>query len=360
MRILLITGSLPPMKCGVGDYTGRLATALSRGKDTSVAVLTDAAAKPIPPEFAFEVFPVIDGWRMTDIIRIAKVARNWKPDLIHVQYPTQGYRDKYLPWLLPALFRIGNVPIVQTWHEYHMERIRRNLLNAILGGGLIVVRPDYKARMPNWYRWLVRRKRFGFIPNASSIPQTRLSSTERHTVRSIFSPDPTSLVVYFGFAYPPKRVELLFEIADPSQHRLVLIGDLNSKDEYHKLILDRANHVPWNGKATVTGFLPADEVGRILAAADAVVLPFQEGGGIWNTSIHAAVKQGTFVLTTSRDQHGYDASRNIYFARPDDVADMSCALRTHIGKRNVVSDDSPAPEWEAIADAHRALYSSVL
>jgi glycosyltransferase involved in cell wall biosynthesis len=360
MRILLISGSLPPMRCGVGDYTGRLAKALGRHDDTSVAVLTDAAARPVPSDFDFEVFPVADGWRMTDIVRIAGVVRSWRPELVHVQYPTQGYGRKYLPWLLPAMFRIANVPIVQTWHEYHMEKVRRNLLNAVLGGGLVVVRPDYRATMPNWYRWLIRRKQFDFIPNASSIPQMRLSDAERFAIRSRFAPASRRLLVYFGFAHPAKRVELIFEIADPSEHHVILIGELNSKDDYHQSILKRANQAPWNGRASVTGFLPPEEVGRILAAADAVVLPFRDGGGMWNTSIHAAVKQGTFVLTTARDRHGYDASSNVYYAQPDDIVDMSCALRTHIGHRKIEIDDDPTSEWEAIADAHRALYASVL
>ena len=360
MRILLISGSLPPMKCGVGDYTANLAKALDRRDDTSAAVLTDAAAKPIPSDFDFEVFPIVDGWRMTNFLRIAKVVRRWHPDLIHIQYPTQGYGHAYLPWLLPALFSMANVPIVQTWHEYHMETVRRNLLNAILSGGLVVVRPDYKATMPNWYRWLIRKKHFAFIPNASAIPQIRLSDTERLAVRSSFASPAVRLVVYFGFAYPPKRVELLFEIADPSQHHLVLICDLNSNDEYHKQILDRLNRAPWTGKVTVTGFLPAEDAGRILAAADAVVLPFQDGGGLWNTSIHAAVKQGTFVLTTAQEQQGYDSASNVYYARPDDVADMRCALRTHVGKRSPEIVGDPTSEWKSIADAHEVLYTSVL
>jgi len=348
------------MKCGVGAYTGRLAKELGQQPDTSVAVLTDAAAKPVPPDFDFEVFPIVDGWRMRNFSRIAALARRWRPDLIHIQYPTQGYGRALLPWLLPTLFSVANIPIVQTWHEYHMETVRRNLLNAVLSGGLVVVRPDYKATMPNWYRWLIRRKHFSFIPNASVIPQVRLSATERLAIRSRFASPPIGLVAYFGFAYPPKRVELLFEVADPLEHRLVLISELSPKDDYHKSILDSANQAPWSGKATVTGFLAIEDVGRILAAADAIVLPFRDGGGIWNTSIHAAVKQGTFVLTTSRDQHGYDASSNVYYARPDDVADMSSALREYTGVRRGAIDDDTASEWAAIADAHRVLYTSVL
>jgi glycosyltransferase involved in cell wall biosynthesis len=357
---LLISGSLPPMRCGVGDYTASLATALGRCDDTAVAVLTDTAATPVPPDFDFEVFPVADGWRMADVIRIAKVARRWNPDVVHIQYPTQGYRHRYLPWLLPALFSIANVPIVQTWHEYHLEPARRTLLNAVLGGGLIAVRPNYKATMPNWYRWLIRRKHFAFIPNASAIPKVRLSKAERLAIHSHFALPTDRLLVYFGFAYPPKRVELLFEIADPLHDHLVLICDLNSEVEYHKELLDRVSQEPWIGKVTVTGYLPVGEVARLLGAADAVILPFRDGGGMWNTSIHAAVTQGAFVLTTAREQHGYDSARNVYYARPDDLADMSCALRTHAGSRAPEIDGDPPSEWEAIAAAHRALYASVL
>ena len=42
---------------------------------------------------------------MTDVSRIAKTVRGWSPDLIHIQYPTQGYGQRYLPWLLPTLFQ---------------------------------------------------------------------------------------------------------------------------------------------------------------------------------------------------------------------------------------------------------------
>jgi glycosyltransferase involved in cell wall biosynthesis len=348
------------MKCGVGDYTASLAKALARRKDTSVAVLTNAAASPIPSEFDFEVFPIAKGWRMGDAIRIARVVRHWRPDIINVQYPTQGYGPRYLPWLLPTMFKMSNLPVVQTWHEYHMERVRRNLLNAALSGGLIAVRPDYEGNMPKWFRWLTGRKRFVFIPNASAIPRKRLTEQERLAIRSRFMSLSTGMVVYFGFVYPHKQVDLLFEISDPACDHLVLICDLNAEDEYHRLILDRVRREPWIGRATVTGFLPSEEVAQILAAADAVVLPFRDGGGTWNTSIHAAVTQRTFVLTTSREKHGYDVSKNIYYARPDDVADMRSALRNHIGSKGAEVDEDPSAEWETIAEAHRAFYGSIL
>jgi glycosyltransferase involved in cell wall biosynthesis len=348
------------MMCGVGDYTASLANALGRRGDLSVAVLTDVAATPVPVDFNFEVFPVVDGWQICDLVRIANVIRRWRPDLVHVQYPTQGYGPKRLPWLLPAILRTANVRVVQTWHEYHMERLRRNLLNAAISGGLIAVRPQYKEAMPPWFRWLTQRKHFTFIPNGSAIPQMRLSEPQRANVHLRFAPLSARLIVYFGFVYPPKGLELLFEIAEPSQHHLILMCELNERDEYHKTLLDRLNREPWIGHATVTGFLPSDDVARILGSADAVVLPFREGGGIWNTSIHAAVAQGSFLLTTAKDRHGYDPSTNVYYATCNDVEDMKYALRTYLGTRRFDIPADPAFEWDSIADAHRSFYLQLL
>jgi glycosyltransferase involved in cell wall biosynthesis len=360
MRILLISGSLPPMKCGVGDYTAQLAKAISRCENMSVAVLTDIAATPIPSDFEFEVFPLARSWRMLDIAPIARVVRRWHPDVVHIQYPTQGYGRKLLPWLLPSFFRMANVPVVQTWHEYHPERMgRRNILNAVLGGGLVAVRPHYKGMMSATYRWLIRRKQFRFIPGASAIPRVQLSDGERSVLRSRFTLPSSSLIVFFGFAHPAKRIELLFEIADPAQHSLVLICDLNSTDTYQQKILDLINREPWAGRVTVTGFLLSAEVGRILAAADAVVLPFQDGGGLWNTSIRAATAQGTFVLTTSRERHGYDSSENAYYAQLDDVHEMRSALKTFIGCRSRTPGKDPAREWDSIAAAHISLFKAM-
>lgn len=360
MRILLVTGSLPPMKCGVGDYTAHLANALSRQANTDVAVLTDVSAVPKPSDFEFEVFPICRGWIVSDVGRIALSVRRWKPDLIHIQYPTQGYGQRYLPWLLPILFRIGLVPVVQTWHGYDSRRMTPRLLpNSVLSGGLVVVRPEYLDMMDPFYRWLNRRKHIRFIPNASTIPTAQLSEEQRFALRSRFCPHDSRLIVFFGFVYPDRGTELLFQIADPGQHHLLLISDLNARDEYQKSILNHAKRDPWVGNVTITGYLPAEEVGQILAAADAVVLPFKDGGGMWNTSIRAAMSQGTFVLTTSRERWGYDSNDNAYYARPNDVADMQNALHRYMGKRNNRTCTGLGHDWDSIAQAHLSLYGTV-
>ena len=348
------------MKCGVGDYTKFLANALGERGDVSVAVLTDENARLNPPSSYFHVFPVAKGWKFSDMSPILETIRHFRPDIIHIQFPTRGYGRKKLPWLLSVFLASLKIPTVQTWHEYYPMGGFMNIPNAIVAGGLVAVRPNYLEKMPGWFRWLNRRKEVRYIPNASSIPVASLTDADRNLIRTRMGASGSGLIVYFGFAYPAKEIEALFEIADPQRDRLVLICDLSPADAYQASILAHANRDDWAGKVTVAGFLPPDEAANLLAAADAVVLPFRDGGGEWNSSIHSAAIQGTFVLTNSREAQGYDEDANIYYALPSDVPNMRSALRQYAGRRRRVPPAVQGSNWDTIASAHVELYQSLL
>ncbi|MBE0606167.1 MAG: hypothetical protein IH610_07780 [Deltaproteobacteria bacterium] len=356
MKVLLVSGAYPPMQCGIGDYTARLAQSLGKRKDVTVAVLTDTAAGS-----AFEgidLFPIVRTWGFREIPVVLGLMSKWRPDIVHVQYPSHSYRK--IQWILPTIAWLANGPVVQTWHEYYSPRNWPSVLNAALPGGLVAVRPYYMEKMPVWYRWLNRHKEFRYIPNASSLPAVSLTKSDRNIIHTRLGASENGMIVYFGFAYPAKEIELLFEIADPQHHRLVLICDLSTADAYQASILACSNRNDWAGKVTITGFLPPVEAANLLAAADAVILPFRDGGGEWNSSIHSAAVQGTFVLTNSREKQGYDEEANIYYAVPSDVPSMRKALLQYAGRRRQDSSAVHGTNWDSIASAHKELYQSLL
>jgi glycosyltransferase involved in cell wall biosynthesis len=360
LRVLQICGSFTPVPCGIGDYTAHLVEALSKLDGVEAGVLTTTRAAAIPAT-AFEVIPIIDEWRVSRIPALMAAVRRWKPDIVHMQFPAQGYAPHYGPWFVPALLALQGYRIVQTWHEYFPARSGwRNILNALTPGGLVVVRPGYLDQMPPWYRRVVSGKHFQFIPNAAALPAVQLTNEQRARIRAELGVGTRSLVAYFGFIYPAKGTELLFDIASPDEDQLVLVAGLNSADPYHQTIATRIDTDRWRDRTVVTGFLPEHEAASILAAADAIVLPFTDGGGIWNTSVHASAKQGTFVLTTSRERRGYDSGENIFNAEPGNLEEMRAALRQHIGRRAVRTADTRPEEWRRIAEAHVGVYTRVL
>ena len=274
--------------------------------------------------------------------------------MVHIQYPTHYYRE--IQWVLPMLARIANGPVVQTWHEYYSSRSWPSVLNAALPGGLVVVRPNYSGENAGVVSLADPAQGVPLHPERLVDPCGPADRSERAATRSKMGAPGGGLIVYFGFASPAKGIESLFEIADPQHHRLVLICDLSAADAYQASILALVNRGDWAGKVLVTGFLPPEEAGRLLATADAAVFPFRDGGGEWNSSIHGAAAQGTFVLTTSRERRGYDAGKNIHYAMPGDLEEMRQALREHIGERNPAAIETPTAGWNAIADSHVELY----
>ena len=357
-RVLIVSGSLPPMRCGVGDYTAQLAGALAR-RAAEVTVLTSRAAAPAAPQDRHRVLNVVPRWDLSQTGAVLKAVRTFDPGIVHVQTPTRGGEGK-LTTLLPSILRLVGRRVVVTWHEFIRPDNLRELPTAAALMGLIVVRPGFIERLPPLYRRVLGKKPVQMIPNASSIPPQILSDAERASLRARYAAVGRRVIAFFGFAWPHKRVERLFDIADPARDHLVLICDLDGGDPYHRALLDRAEAPPWAGRVTVTGFLPTVEAGRLIAAADAVVLPFASGGGLWNTSLHAAMSQGTFVLTTSDQERGFDPARNIHYSPVDDLAGMREALAAHAGRRNAAAAKLHARPWDEIADAHLEFYARFL
>lgn len=359
MRVLLITGSFPPMTCGVGDYTQALARALGDQPGVNVGVLTSAGAGE--DKGPYQVFPVVREWKRADLPEVKAVIERFGPDIIHLQYPTAGYSNT-LAWQLPMLLRA--FPVVQTWHEHFPGSLRLalpHLAMSLAAGDLIVVRPDFKQRLSWWSRLLTAHKPLHLIPNAPTIPRVDLADAERSAIRRSFTPAGKSLLAFFGFLYENKGVDDLLRIFDPARHHLVLVGEVKEEDPYQRALLHRLRQAPLAGAVTVTGFVSPLEVARTLAAADAVVLPFRQGGGSWNTTLKAAALQGTFVLTTSQERHGFDAGANVYYARPGDLEDLGQALALHLGRRNSSSiREAAGPTWREIAERHLAVYERLL
>lgn len=361
MRILLATGSFPPMKCGVGDYSQNLSDALAADNRFRVGILTSTIGAGRDKVENIEVFPVIKKWGLIETLKVIKIIRNWSPDIVHIQYPTQGYGKGLLPWILPMIAFLMGKKVVQTWHEgYSLGSIFKLFLISIIPSVLVFVRPRYKECLHPMLFWALWGKNSVFIPNASTIPGIVLDEQIKNILKNKYLNNQKRLIVFFGFVYPSKGVELLFEIADPASDQIVIVGEINNESEYSKKIMKHALVEPWLGKVTITGFLSIPDVAELLVVADAVILPFRTGGGEWNTSIHGAVLNRTFVITTSLTKRGYNNKYNIYFAKIDNIQEMKLALNTYAGKRRVYDADIDMDEWGKIAKQHFLLYENFL
>jgi glycosyltransferase involved in cell wall biosynthesis len=357
MRVLLVSGSFPPLACGVGDYTASLARALAKVPGLQVGVLTSSGVEPVDGA-SLQVFPIMPSWRLTDASRFNGFLREWSPDVVHIQHPTQGYGAGRLPSLIPLLAAARGARVVRTWHEApNLRGFANVLLMTAPSGANIVVRPNFARLTHPANMALLKHQGFRYIMGASAIPISTLSDPGRKKLRARFLRGKQRLIVFFGFLYPHKGVELLFDIADAQRDHIVIAGQSDVVPEYRQSLEARAASDPWVGGATLTGYMDDVAVADLLAAADAVVLPFHEGGGTWNSSIHAAIVQGTPVVTTSTEWQGFDEDNALYAARPRDVEDMRRGLDLVVGKRRPTDRASLRDPWDRIVEEHLAVYA---
>lgn len=361
MKVLYVTGSYPPMRCGVGDYARRLILALGADRQYEVSVLTSQLeADALSPSHE-KVMRIMPTWHARYREVFSSAMRSLRPDIVHIQFPTQGYDNWSGLFAMAFLARIRwRVPVVATMHEFLPKTVFRAdrwiYGLAVIANRLIVVRPEYHAAMPPAMRVFVPRRKIQYISNASVIPAITLSDQERVAIRERIGCGTAKLIAFFGFSYFHKGVDLLFKIADPREHHLLLIGELKAHDAYHSQLRSLAESEEWKGRVTITGFVDPDTAAKMLATADAALFPYRVGGGVWNSSLHAATSQGTFALTTSLERNGYDAAGHVYYARPENVDEMRQALLKYQGRRKESASLDP---WIEIARAHKAMYSSL-
>jgi glycosyltransferase involved in cell wall biosynthesis len=357
LRILLISGSMPPMRCGVGDYTERLAHALAlAGQHVTVLTSTAAGATNTP----FSTLPRIGNWDARCLAAARETARDLAPHVVHLQYPSIGYERRLSPSWLPAALQALTPVLVQTWHDVPSRKGRfRYLPNALTRDTVVSVLPGFVERLPRWFRACSHRKSFVHVPAGSNIPAAAVSATERDARRRALAPANRLLVAYFGFVTPRKGLELLLAACDSQCHQLALVCELDPRDVYHARILGLLDGPRWRGRATVTGHLPAEQVAATLAAADVVVLPFLAGADDRNGSWLAARAQGTLVVTTHPTRRGYVARLHTHFVASGDASSIRTVLE-ELAPSAVPRKTTEIPDWSSVAQHHLLLYRRLL
>jgi glycosyltransferase involved in cell wall biosynthesis len=180
MKVSIIAGSLPPQVCGVGDFTANLIHAL---QDRGLSVTVKHR----------------DKWRLSDIPSLLRELRAENPDVVHLQYPTHGFRRSLVPHLL-HLGLFGR-PHLTTLHDYAGQRwpIRLGMSVYTIGGRLVVTGDLDRAALVRRHPWMANR--VSVIPIGSNIPSGH------------WQPSGPFTIVHFGMVRPEKGIEEMIHLA---------------------------------------------------------------------------------------------------------------------------------------------------
>lgn len=362
-RITMISGSMPPLACGIGSYTNQLLSTL--GKLEDITLLT---TKGLHGHSAVRKTEYVDSWKITNIPKIISLLRSGKPDIIHIQYPAKGYKRELGINLLPLALRIRSpkVSIFLTLHEYFGSGLlgkTRNFITALFVHKILVSNPyDFQA-LPK----LLRRKSV-IVPIGSNIPITKKNPITYKSVLKEAGFESKVPVIFFGFPFANKGIELLIELAVRSDITVLLLCGFDQKDEYQKQLEDKIKEARSKGALIfVAGFLSDQKVSEILQEAEIFVLP---------QDIPLTAKSGTTIAAAT---HGMTviskAASNSDFNLPyiDNYNSVLLSKMTVGTLQNAIADLQSNPKklkrlrentedlvkyfsWEGITDMHCELY----
>jgi glycosyltransferase involved in cell wall biosynthesis len=184
------------------------------------------------------------------------------------------------------------------------------------------------------------------MPMAADDPKTR-----KRTRIDLGIAEDEFLFAYFGYLYATKGLETLIPAFQKLRQRhdkvrLLLVGGGNqSKDDGYQYVTDLKNAIHDLDLANVvrfTGGFPwnSDLGSRYLRAADAAVLPFDQGVSLNNSSFASVIAHGLPTVTTRGDvlENPLEHRRNVFLCCPQDPEELANAMKTVATDRRLRQD----------------------
>ena len=337
MRILVFNPSLPPLPCGIGQYTARTAGALSAaGHDVTVVTSAALAGAPTPGP-RVRVVPALRDWAALDYARAWRRFSRPRPDLVVSGYPSviPGSKARLL-YLLPGLAKLtlGRPRTVFVVHEFERTgRVAQRLLALALRAADDVVCVTDGERDAVVARHPFAAGRARVVQNGSSIDAVPADPVAAAALRRRIAGD-RPLVVFAGrLSSADKGLEELVEAVAGTGAVLAASGTLDRADAAHRAVAARIKHHGMRDRVRWLGDLGDGEMGRLLQAADAVAVPFRGGAESGYTSLLAPLVAGAAVVTTRgpRTPGWLRDGENALLVAPSDAAALGVALRRVLG-----------------------------
>lgn len=335
-QVAFLAGAYPPRGCGAEDYTALLAEALERdGLDARV--------------FAAE------RWSLAGARRLSVDISRFRPDVLHVQYPTMGYGKSLAPQALALL--AGRTPLVTTLHEFSTSHVLRKVADlpfALRSQALVFTNEHERRRSSSWFPWTGKRSLV--IPIGSNVP-FRAGSVERDPLR----------VVYFGLIRPHKGLEDFLELARLSKnmdlpYRFMVVGEVADRyGSYPDDLMGAAKGLPIEWRLG----LSASEVAEHLAGAGFAYAPFPDGASERRGSLLAVLGNGAATITTRGPQTPESLREAALFAEsPSQALELLGELSSDPARASALAESAMefarGYSWASIATAHHRLYSRLL
>ena len=287
----MIVGSAPPMRCGVGDNTIALSQKLAL-LGHRVEIITSTGASEDSPCDKVGISAIMPGWSSFYGGTLLKRILEIEPDIIHLQYPTQGYGRGFAPSLIGMQLKARRIsaPFIVTLHEFvHAHPLRKAAIVPLLSEVSAVIFPSIQERDALVKRFAtLRRTPTYLIPIGAVLPENFNElkielKKKKEELKKKWNVPPDGIIVNFGFFQTHKGFELILRVLkalrkDGFKCELWHVGAFDPhRIPYHRFLEHISREGVLKDAVKFLGYLPFEEVAEIFTIARAGVFPFTDG-----------------------------------------------------------------------------------
>lgn len=331
MKLLVVSSAFPPIAGPESSHTKALCEEFAR-RGVELHLLTSAVrAQDLPASPSYHIHPVIRVWNWWSLPLIIRLAKQIRPQVILLIYIDWIYNfhaaitllPTLVKWLLPGTScvtqfenengRAGNAPVRRK--RYHYVKSAAHLLVGSRDESYGTLLRDSDAIITLSERHLdglaradgVLRSKAVVIPAPSLVtPLPGANSELKAEGRARLKADDDTLVlVFFGYVYPSKGLDILLRgvallkgrLEGSPRVQLVVLGCIADPDLATKLPrlqaeLNLCDDIVW------LGYQDDLAASMYLRAADVAVLPFADGVRLNNSSFAVCASHGLPIVTT--------------------------------------------------------------
>lgn len=379
LNIAMVAGSMPPMRCGVGDNALALARTLA-ARGHRITIYTHQDADPLE-EHHLTVRPLAHSWSWAGCHALTQALVLDDPDLIQIEYPTAGYGRATGPALMPMFLRLRRFkgPIITRLHEFGRAHwLRRLAIWPLLNDsdGILVPHEAMRRELIFRHRSLNDRPLTPVPVGASLDPHALPASTPESWAAQLQAwgvpEDAYPVLLSFGFVRKDKGLELLADaiaqIQKQSQAHVVHIGPFKPADDpqqeavldaiSQRIVMDRFHFPGWQPLSV----LPAAPPKGTLA-----VFPYTDGVSDRRSAAITLGLLGYPLLTTTPADAAEAEVWSTLAAKlvaPDQAAALTEALRGFLAADAIPTGQperfAARYSWEVLAPQVEAFYEDVL
>ncbi|MEE1090860.1 MAG: hypothetical protein UH103_05495 [Paludibacteraceae bacterium] len=339
--MLIITGTYPPRKCGVGDYCQNL-LATSSAKDWQL--YTD------------------DKWSLSTILQKFKAIKNINFSIANIQYPTVGYSTSLSPHLL-ALYitKILKRRLIVTIHEFSQLGWKGQLAASIFFScaDKVIFTTEFERQYAI--------TKYPYLQNKSSIVKIYSNILIKDNLPSF--EQRTYDIGYFGYIRPDKGLENYIETIKKIQEILPNINAYimgQTQDEYsfyHQPLLKSIK----NSNIILLLNKSNQEVSDILSQTKIAYLPYPDGLTERRGSFLATLLHNCIVATT-KGNFTTDAQLSTFnFVNKEDAHLKICEILNYsnreidneITKIRKYIDNQVPSSWEDVANEYISIINNI-